>query len=70
MLGLCFESTLSHEDKDCDSPLGMLRTNRIYRSLGASRTQSPASKLTDGRERTTSMAQYLSFMEWKIFDCK
>lgn len=57
-------------DKDCDSPLGMPRTNWIYRSLGVSRTRSPASKLTDGRECTISKAKYLSFMEWKIFDCK
>lgn len=57
-------------DKDCDSSLGMPRTNWIYRSLGTSRTRSPASKLTDGRECTISKAKYLSFMEWKIFDCK
>ena len=33
---------------------------------------SPASpaKLADGKAYITSMAKDLSFMEWKIFDCK
>lgn len=70
MLELRFERTLSHNDQDCDNPLGKLRSNRIDRSLGASATRSPASKLADDRECTVSMARYLSFMEWKIFDCK